>query len=142
MAQLRNRRLIIASTDVHEHAIMILSQLCREAGAKIFYIGAEKNPEEVVASAIEYKADGVLLSTHNGMALEYSKALSLQMNKHKVQIPVIIGGVLNQKMNNCELPVEVSKDLKKWALSLITNYRIISFNLKNNYFRTTIKGHK
>jgi len=110
---LKGRRLVIASSDVHEHAIMILSQLCREAGAKILYMGAEKNPDELAAFAVSQKADGILLSTHNGMALEYAKDLKIQLDKHECNLPVIMGGVLNQKMDHCELPVDVSSSLKK-----------------------------
>lgn len=113
ITHLKDRRLVIASSDVHEHAIMILSQLCREAGAQIFYLGAEKNPDELAAFAVSQKADGILLSTHNGMALEYAKDLRIQLDNHECRIPVIMGGVLNQKMDNCELPVDVSSNLKK-----------------------------
>ncbi len=112
-AQLKGRRLIIASTDVHEHAIMILAQLCQYAGAQVHYLGAEKNPDEVAEAASGNPADGILLSTHNGMALEYARSLKAHLDKLECHTPVIMGGVLNQKMDNCDLPVDVLPDLKK-----------------------------
>lgn len=107
------KKLLIASTDVHEHAILVLNQLCKEAGARVYYLGAEKNPDEVVAEAVKHKVDGVLLSTHNGMALDYANRLKQELQKCCPELPIIFGGILNQKMENCELPVDVSFNIKK-----------------------------
>lgn len=120
--------LMIASTDVHEHAIMMLAQLCREAGADVMYLGAEKNPDDIAAAASENRVDGILLSTHNGMALAFARELKSIMDKQHIKIPVIMGGVLNQKMDNCDLPVEVSSDLK--ALGFLP-YARLEDNLTN-----------
>lgn len=111
-AALQGRRLLIASTDVHEHAIMVLARLCREAGADIVYLGAETNPEDITAAAGRQPVDGILLSTHNGMALEYAQRLKAHLDARQCRLPVIIGGVLNQKMNTGDLPVDVSSDLR------------------------------
>ena len=110
---LYGRRLLIASTDVHEHAILILKELCAEAGAEILYLGSEKNPDEVALAAVEQNADGILLSTHNGMALQYAERLKSEMARIKCRIPVVIGGVLNQKTPGRELPIDVSSHLKE-----------------------------
>ena len=48
---LHGRRILIASTDVHEHAIMVIHQLLAEAGAEMINLGAETNPDQVVAAA-------------------------------------------------------------------------------------------
>ena len=89
---LKNRRLLIASSDVHEHAILILNQLCQEAGAETIYLGAEKNPNEIAEKAYETGAHVILLSTHNGMALDYSKRLKEALRQRDLNIPVIMGG--------------------------------------------------
>ena len=47
------------------------------------------------------------------MALEYAKILKQELKKQKLEIPVIMGGVLNQKFEDRPLPIEVSKDLKE-----------------------------
>jgi methylmalonyl-CoA mutase cobalamin-binding subunit len=110
---LEGRRFLIASTDVHEHAILILNQILTEVGAKMTYLGAEKNPDKVVSEACRQKVDAILLSTHNGMALEYAKILKAELKKQKLEIPVIMGGVLNQKFEDRPLPIDVSPDLKE-----------------------------
>ncbi len=110
---LKDRRLLIASSDVHEHAILILNQLCLEAGAETVYLGAEKNPSEIVEKACETGAQAILLSTHNGMALDYSKRLKEALRARNLNIPVIMGGVLNQKIEGQALPVDVSRSIKE-----------------------------
>jgi methylmalonyl-CoA mutase cobalamin-binding subunit len=109
---MEGRRLSIASTDVHEFAIGIIHQLLSEAGAEIINLGAEKNPDEVVFEAHSRQVEAILLSTHNGMALEYAKNLRQELVKQKINIPVLMGGVLNQKLEDRALPVDVSDDLK------------------------------
>lgn len=110
---LKNRRLLIASTDVHEHAILILNELCREAGADTFYLGAEKDPDQIVEKAHEIKAEAVLISTHNGMALDYANQLKAALEARELNIPVIMGGVLNQKVEGQALPMDVTQNLKQ-----------------------------
>jgi len=110
---LKERRLLIASTDVHEHAILILNRLCQDAGAETVYLGAEKNPDEIVEKACETGVQAILISTHNGMALDYSKRLKEELRERNLNIPVIMGGVLNQKIEGQALPVDVSKGIKE-----------------------------
>jgi len=110
---LNGRRILIASTDVHEHAIMIIHQLLAEAGADMINLGAEADPDQIVSQAQRSAAEAILISTHNGMALDYARRLKENMDRRKITIPVVLGGVLNQKVENQALPVDVSGDLKK-----------------------------
>jgi methylmalonyl-CoA mutase cobalamin-binding subunit len=110
---LKDRRILIASTDVHEHAVMIIHMLLAEAGAKPIYLGAEANPEKVASAACVNKAEAILISTHNGMALEYARCLKDELDQHRAKIPVVMGGILNQKVADRPLPIDVSADLKK-----------------------------
>jgi methylmalonyl-CoA mutase cobalamin-binding domain/chain len=105
--------MLIASTDVHEHAVLVINQLLSEAGAEMINLGAEKNPDEVVSEACVNKVDAILISTHNGMALEYARRLQDELRKHDATIPVIMGGVLNQKVEDKALPVDVTQNLKE-----------------------------
>jgi len=110
---LQGRRILIASTDVHEHAIMVIHQLLAEAGAEMINLGAETNPDQVVAAARDKNAEAILVSTHNGMALDYARRLKDEMAQQKIHIPVVMGGVLNQKVEDHALPVDVSKNIKE-----------------------------
>ncbi len=110
---LQGRRMLIASTDVHEHAILVINQLLSEAGVEMINLGAERNPDEVVSAAYTNKVDAILISTHNGMALEYARRLRDELRKKNLKIPIIIGGVLNQKFEDKALPVDVTENLKE-----------------------------
>jgi methylmalonyl-CoA mutase cobalamin-binding subunit len=110
---LKDRRILIASTDVHEHAVMIIHMLLAEAGAEPIYLGAEADPDKVASAACAAGAEAILISTHNGMALEYARRLNCELDKHEAKIPVVMGGVLNQKVADQPLPIDASADLTK-----------------------------
>ena len=110
---LHGRRILIASTDVHEHAIMVIHQLLAEAGAEMINLGAEINPDQVVAAARDKNAEAILISTHNGMALDYARRLKDEMAQQGIKIPVVMGGILNQKVEDQALPVDVSNNIKE-----------------------------
>ncbi len=119
-ARVWHKRLLLASTDVHEHAIYALGELLGEAGAEVINLGAEQNPEQVANAALEYSVDGVLLSTHNGNALEYSKRLQRVLHELVCETPVIVGGVLNQKVDSDPLPIPVDKEIAKLGFHVVT----------------------
>jgi methylmalonyl-CoA mutase cobalamin-binding subunit len=110
---LGGRRILVASTDVHAHAVTIISRLLSEAGAEMINMGVEVNPEEIVSEANTHTAEAILISTHNGMAFEYAKRLKEILDIQKIQAPVLIGGILNQKVENQTLPVDVTGNLKE-----------------------------
>ena len=45
-ARVNGMRLLVASSDVHEHAAGALAQLLDEAGARVRYLGAEQDPQD------------------------------------------------------------------------------------------------
>jgi len=110
---LHGRRILIASTDVHEHAIMVIHQLLAEAGAEMINLGAEANPDQVIAAARDNNAEAVLISTHNGMALDYARRLKEEMAQEGINVPVVMGGILNQKVQDQALPIDVSNRIKE-----------------------------
>ena len=79
----------------------------------MIYMGAEINPDEIVSEANTQTADAILVSTHNGMALEYAKQLSAALERQKIRLPVLIGGILNQKVESQSLPVDVTGNLRE-----------------------------
>lgn len=110
---LHGRRILIASTDVHELAIMVIHQLLAAAGAEMVNLGAEINPDQIVEAACANKVEAILISTHNGMALDYAKRLKDEMAQKGINLPVVMGGILNQKVEDQALPVDVTGSIKK-----------------------------
>jgi methylmalonyl-CoA mutase cobalamin-binding subunit len=110
---LHDRRILIASTDVHEHGIMVIHQLLTEAGAEMTNLGAEINPGQIVETVRDKNIEAILISTHNGMALDYARRLKKEMALKGINIPVVMGGILNQKVEDRALPVDVADNIKK-----------------------------
>lgn len=115
--KVKGKRLILASTDVHEHAIGALAQLLSEAGADVTNLGSEQSPDQVAECLSKRSYDALLLSTHNGMALDYGRQLRLILDKESIDLPVLMGGVLNQKVESEALPVDVVDDLKQLGIN-------------------------
>jgi methylmalonyl-CoA mutase cobalamin-binding subunit len=111
-ARVAGLRLMVASSDVHEHAAGALAQLLGEAGAEVIYLGAEQDPQDLLDALRGQPVDALLLSTHNGMALEYASQLKRLFDAESIGLPVIMGGVLNQKVDDQALPVAVIEELK------------------------------
>jgi len=109
---LSDHRVLIASTDVHEHALFVMNRVLSEAGMEVVNLGPEKGPDEIVSSACMHKVDAILISTHNGMALEYAKNLKEEIHKRNATIPIVMGGVLNQKYEDNSMPLDVSGEIK------------------------------
>ena len=112
-SRLEGRKFIIASTDVHAHAITIIHELLSRAGTEITNLGAEINPDQIARAAKSCGAEVILISTHNGMALEYANRLKTELDRQKVDVTVVIGGILNQKVEDAALPVDVTINLKE-----------------------------
>ena len=113
---MEGRRLLLASTDVHQHALFVLEALLSQAGAAVISLGPEQNAADVAEGAAKHGVEAILLSTHNGMALEYAQQLQAELKRRCVDAPVLMGGVLNQKMADQPLPADVTADLKRLGI--------------------------
>jgi hypothetical protein len=104
-------RVVVASSDVHEHGKMALEQVLRQLGAEIVDGGVSTDPEALARAAVANDAEAVLLSTYNGIALDYYESLRSCLPDG---FPVLIGGRLNQvpSGSNSSLPVDVSAELE------------------------------
>ena len=119
--RVQGKRFVVASSDVHEHAAGALAQLLSETDAEVEYLGAEQNPEDLIAAIQASSADALLLSTHNGMALEYAGQLKQLLDAASLSLPVIMGGVLNQKTADNSLPVPVIEELRALGMHPATS---------------------
>ena len=106
-------RAVVACTDVHEYGKILIEEILRGVGVGIVDAGVHADPANLVAKARASKADAIALSTYNGVALDYVQALRAAMREAGLEIPVFIGGRLNQvpQNSNTSLPVDVSADI-------------------------------
>lgn len=123
--KLSGRRALLASTDVHEHGLLLVDRLLAAAGANVENIGAERNPDEVISEAVKREAELIFISTHNGMALEYARNLIDEKTEQDCAIPICMGGVLNQNTDEGFTPVDVSEKLESMGIAVVTDLRLL-----------------
>lgn len=103
----------IGTTDVHEHGKYLVEQALEGLGADIVDAGVAVDPETLVRRAKDAGANVIAISTYNGVALSYAKAVKAVMASHGLDLPLLVGGRLNEipKDSNSGLPVDVRSDL-------------------------------
>ncbi|WP_420583635.1 cobalamin-dependent protein [Ruegeria sp.] len=106
-------RILTATTDVHEHGKMLLDLVFGKAGFAVEDGGVSSDPEHIVALIRQNPVDAIALSTYNGVALRYAKTLLRKMKEAGLEVPILIGGRLNEipEASNTSLPVDVSDAL-------------------------------
>ena len=104
----------VATSDVHEYGKILLEQVMRGLDVSVVDGGVSADPDDLVAVAAAGGADFIALSTNNGIALSYLTRLRAEMSKAGLDIPVYLGGRLNQvpEGSNTSLPVDVSAELR------------------------------
>ena len=105
----------IATTDVHEWGKVALERAFGRLGVQVLDAGVNADPDQVVQCARDGEATFIALSTYNGIALTYARALRREMKRAALELPVYFGGRLNQvpEGSNTSLPVDVSARLRE-----------------------------
>lgn len=100
----------VASTDVHEYGKILIEEILDGLDLDLVDGGVSVDPDVLVERAREGGADFIALGTYNGIALEYLQTLRSAMARANLDIPVFLGGRLNQVPDgsNTSLPVDVS----------------------------------
>ncbi len=126
-------RILTATTDVHEHGKMLLDIVFSRAGFSVEDGGVSSDADHIVTLAKEKAVDVIALSTYNGVALRYSKVLIQKLKEAEWDIPVLIGGRLNEipEGSNTSLPVDVSKELAEIGVMTCPDLEAASNTLKS-----------
>lgn len=114
--KLKNRKILVASTDVHEFAKFLLTSTFDAVGSRVIDCGINRDPEDIVKVALETGADAVVITTHNGVARSFGTKLLEDMQEAKVAVPVFMGGVLNEDIDGSDIPVDVRGDLHQLGI--------------------------
>ena len=107
----KGRKVLIASTDVHEFAKFLLTSTFQAVGSQVIDCGINRDPEDIVKVALETAADAIVITTHNGVARSFGTKLMDQLKSADVGAPVFMGGVLNEDIEGSDVPVDVRDDL-------------------------------
>lgn len=109
VTDLAGLRVMVATSDVHEHGKMLIEEMLRRIGATVLDGGVSTDPARLADLARRDTPDAIAISTYNGVALGYFTDLLAC----GVTVPVLIGGRLNQipEGSNTSLPVDVGDQL-------------------------------
>lgn len=109
---IRGMKVLVTSTDVHEFAPFLLASTLAAVGAEVIDFGINRDPEDIVKAVVETDADAVAISTHNGVARSFGQLLVRELGAAGLgEVPVFMGGVLNEDVDGSEVPRDVSADL-------------------------------
>ncbi len=105
---------IIATTDVHEHGKYLVERVLSHLGVDIIDGGVAVDPDDLVRTAKLNDIDFIALSTYNGIALRYIEELKGEMKRASLNLPVLVGGKLNQipADTNSSLPIDVTSEIR------------------------------
>jgi len=106
-------RICVATTDVHEYGKILVEKVLDELDVILIDAGVSIDAHNLCQQAVDHKADAIAISTYNGIAQSFLSRLKTEMEACDLDIPVYIGGKLNQVPDdsNSSLPVDVSGDL-------------------------------
>ena len=106
-------KIMVASTDVHEHGKLLVERMFEELSVVTVDGGVSINPDLLAESAFRESPDALAISTYNGIALTYIRALTTALQNRGLDIPILIGGRLNQVPtgSNTSMPVDVTDEL-------------------------------
>lgn len=108
-------RVIVGTTDVHEHGAYLVSRALEGLKATVVDAGVALDAEVLVQRACEAQADVIAISTYNGIALGYTRAVMAELKRRGLDLPVLIGGKLNEipANSNSDLPADVTADIAR-----------------------------
>jgi methylmalonyl-CoA mutase cobalamin-binding domain/chain len=109
---IRGMKVLVTSTDVHEFAEFLLSSTLAAVGTEVIDFGINRDPEDIVKAVIETDADAVVITTHNGVARSFGQRLMEELRSTgSAEVPVFMGGVLNEDVEGSDIPLDVRGDL-------------------------------
>lgn len=106
-------RVLVATSDVHEHGKMLIDEMLHRLGATALDGGTSTDPDRLIALTLQHAPDAIAISTYNGVALSYYQALREGLLRAGLDTPILIGGRLNQipEGSNTSLPQDVGAQL-------------------------------
>jgi len=114
----------VTCTDVHEYGKILIETVLRQLGVEVADAGVSADPEQVASRARAAGADFIAVSTYSGVALYYLQALRQEMARIGLDVPIFIGGKLNQIPDDSpsSVPVDVTDQLQ--ALGAVVCHRV------------------
>ncbi|RAI01676.1 hypothetical protein DLJ53_09685 [Acuticoccus sediminis] len=110
----RAPKVIVGTTDVHEHGAYLVRRALEGAGVEVVDGGVAVDADVLVARARESGADVIAISTYNGIGLAYAREVIGLVAASGMTSPVVIGGKLNgiPDESNSGLPLDLTEEIR------------------------------
>ena len=114
---LKGMRIVVASTDVHELAVLMLSSALGAAGAEVVDFGISRDPEDIAKAVTETAAHAAAVTTHNGVARTFATRLLAELQRRGMSRTVVcMGGILNEDVEGSDIPVDVRDEVRQMGV--------------------------
>jgi len=113
----RGKKIVVGSTDTHEFGLVVVSGVLKELGARVINGGVDLDAEDILDLAAQEATPYLVISTHNGLCLEYAEQLTKLAEQRHQQVRVFMGGRLNAILEGGTEPVDVSDRLLKLGIN-------------------------
>ncbi|MFC1950420.1 hypothetical protein ACFLWD_02005 [Chloroflexota bacterium] len=107
----RDKKVVIGSTDIHIWGLFVVSAVLKDLGAKVVNGGIDLDVEQVLDLAFKEDTPYIAMSTNNGMCLDWCKHLMRLAKQRNQPIKAFMGGRLNTILEGATEPVDVSDQL-------------------------------
>lgn len=129
-SDLAGLKVILCATDIHEFGKVVVGNVLRRANARIFDIGRDASPGEAAEMALETDSHVILVSSYNGIARTFAKALLRQMEDLGVEAEIFMGGLLNENDEGGNIPVDVTEELKAMGVHCVKEAESLPAEIK------------
>ena len=99
LPDLRGLKALVASGDIHEFGLFVVSSVLQRLGAEVIDLGTSIAAPDLAKVAHETSPDVVALSTYNGMALSLGRQVLDELGRRNVNAEVFLGGRLNEDVD-------------------------------------------
>ena len=119
--QVKNKKVCIASGDVHFAGAAVIAGVLKEFGADVIDGGNQLEAIDVLDLADEYGVTDICISLHNGQALPYAKLLVELAKQRNKEYRFFMGGVMQSFLNpDDEVPTDVTKEINELGIVTCT----------------------
>jgi methylmalonyl-CoA mutase cobalamin-binding subunit len=109
----KGKAVVVGSTDWHAFALFVLTSVFEQLGAKVVNAGVDKDPEEMLDLAAENQTPYLVITSHNGLCLDYSTKLVEQSKRRDQKVKIFMGGRLNAVLPGYTEAIDVSDRIAK-----------------------------
>jgi methylmalonyl-CoA mutase cobalamin-binding subunit len=107
----RDKTFVMGSTDTHQFALFMLEKVFAHFGARVVNMGVDLDAEDALYGAAQENTPYILISTHNGICLDWGTRIMEEARKNGQEVRVYMGGKLNAILEGSAEPEDVTDRL-------------------------------